>query len=170
MYACASYFNGDMEKAEEHNLIALSISPKFQWGIHERSVILLDSKKFEEAEKLLLQGIKDDPDNPVTVMSLGVTYWKWGRKEESYKLLSDLLHRSHSEYIKADIIARFYSAMGEHDKAIEWVREMKERKEMAFMAMHRHPWFKDIYELEECKALYKEAGLYETLFQYRINK
>ena len=47
---------------------------------------------------------------------------------------------------------------------------MKERKEMAVMAMHRHPWFKDIYELEECMALYKEAGLYETLFQYRINK
>ena len=170
MYACASYFNGDMENAEKHNLIALSLSPKFQWAIHERSVILLDSNKFEEAEKLLLQGIKDDPDNPVTVMSLGVTYWKWGRKEEAYKLLSDLLHRSHSEYIKADIIARFYSAMGEHDKAIEWVREMKERKEMAFMLMHRHPWFKDLYELEECKALYKEAGLYETLFQYRINK
>jgi TolB-like protein/Tfp pilus assembly protein PilF len=170
VYAVAEYFNKNMEQAEKHNLIALSLSPTFQWAIHERSVILLDSNNFEEAEKLLLQGIKDDPDNPVTVMSLGVTYWNWGRKEEAYKLLSDLLHRSHSEFIKADIIARFYSAMGEHDKAIEWVRKMKERKEQAFIHMHRHPWFKDLYKLEECKALYKEPGLYETLFQYRINK
>ena len=169
-YSIASYFLGDMETAEKHNLIALSLRPSFQWAIHERSVILLDSNKFEEAEKLLLQGIKDDPDNPVTVMSLGVTYWKWGKKEKAYELLSDLLHRSHHEYIKADIIARFYSAMGEHDKAIEWVGKMKERKEMAFMVMHRHPWFNEVYELEECKALYKEAGLYETLFQYRIPK
>ena len=107
MYSIASYFNGDFETAEKHNLIALSLSPSFQWAIHERSVILLDSNKFEEAEKLLLQGIKDDPGNPVTIMSLGVAYWKWGKKEEAYKLLSDLLHRSHYEYIKADIIARF---------------------------------------------------------------
>ena len=170
MYGVASYFNGDMEIAEKHNLIALALSPTFQWAIHERSVILLDSKKFDEAEKLLLQGIKEDPDNPVTVMSLGVTYWKWGKKEKAYELLSDLLHRSHLEYIKADIIARFYSAMGEHDKAIEWVRLMMERKEQAFIGMHRHPWFSEVYELEECQALYKEAGLFEKLFQYRINK
>ena len=170
VYAVAEYFNGNMDNAEKHNLIALSLSPTFQWAIHERSVILLDSKKFEEAEKLLLQGIKDDPDNPVTVMSLGVTYWKWGKKEEAYELLSDLLHRSHYEFIKADIIARFYSAMGKYDKAIEWVGKMKERKEKSFMLMHRQPWIEETYEYEECKALYKEAGLYEALFQYRINK
>ena len=170
VYAVAEYFNGKMDKAEKHNLIALSLSPTFQWAIHERSVILLDSNKFQEAEKLLLQGIKDDPDNPVTVMSLGVTYWKWGKKEKAYKLLSDLLHRSHYEFIKADIIARFYSAMEEHDKAIEWVGKMKERNEKAFMVMHQHPWLNEVYELKECKALYKEAGLYETLFQYRIPK
>ena len=170
VYSIASYFNGDFETAEKHNLIALSLSPSFQWAIHERSVILLDSNKFEEAEKLLLQGIKDDPGNPVTIMSLGVAYWKWGKKEEAYKLLSDLLHRSHYEYIKADIIARFYSAIDQHDKAVEWVGQMKERKEKAFMAMHRHPWLSEIYGLEECQALYKEAGLYEEMFQYRINK
>ena len=36
--------------------------------------------------------------------------------------------------------------------------------------MHRQPWIEETYEYEECKALYKEAGLYEALFQYRINK
>ncbi|MBC8243306.1 MAG: TIR domain-containing protein [Verrucomicrobia bacterium] len=170
LYFKASYDQGDMTNAEKHNLVALSLKPTFQWAIHERSVILLDSNKYEEAEKLLLRGIEDDPDNPVTVMSLGVVYYKWGKKEKAYERLSDLLHRSHYEYIKADIIARFYSAIGKHDKAIDWIGKMKERKEMAFMAMHRHPWFSEVYELEECKALYKEAGLYETLFQYRIPK
>ena len=103
-------------------------------------------------------------------MSLRVTYWKWGKKEKAYELLSDLLHRSHLEYIKADIIARFYSAMGEHYKAIEWVRLMMERKEQAFISMHRHPWFSEFYKLEERQALYKEAGLFDKLFQYCINK
>jgi TolB-like protein/tetratricopeptide (TPR) repeat protein len=170
MYSNGLYFEGDKENAEKHNLIALSLSPSFQWAIHERSVILLDSNKFKEAEQLLLQGIKDDPDNPVTVMSLGVVYWRMGKKEKAYELLSDLLHRSHYEYIKADIIARFYAVMRKHDKALLWVAKMKELKEMAFMVMHQHPWFNEVYGLEECQALYKEAGLFEVLFQYRIKK
>ncbi|MBT3709126.1 MAG: TIR domain-containing protein [Gammaproteobacteria bacterium] len=170
MYSNGLYFEGDKENAEKHNLIALSLSPGFQWAIHERSVILLDSNKFKEAEQLLLQGIKDDPDNPVTVMSLGVVYWRMGKKEKAYELLSDLLHRSHHEYIKADIIARFYAVMRKNDKALLWVSKMKELKEMAFMVMHQHPWFNEVYGLEECQALYKEAGLFEVLFQYRIKK
>ena len=88
-------------------MIALSLSPGFQWAIHERSVILLDSNKFKEAEQLLLKGIKDDPGNPVTVMSLGVVYWRMGKKDKAYEILSALLHRSHHEYINAEIIARF---------------------------------------------------------------
>ena len=65
-----------------------------------------------------------------------------GKKEKAYELLSDLLHRSHYEYIKADIIARFYAVMRKHDKALLWVAKMKELKEMAFMGMHQHPWFR----------------------------
>ena len=170
MYSNGLYIEGDKENAEKHNLIALSLSPGFQWAIHERSVILLDSNKFKEAEQLLLKGIKDDPGNPVTVMSLGVVYWRMGKKDKAYELLSDLLHRSHHEYIKADIIARFYAVMKKHDKALLWISKMKELKEMAFMVMHQHPWFNEVYELKECQTLYKKAELFEVMFQYRIKK
>ncbi|MED6314742.1 MAG: hypothetical protein VX704_06870, partial [Verrucomicrobiota bacterium] len=66
--------------------------------------------------------------------------------------------------------ARFYAVLGEHDKTLLWIAKMKERKEMAFMVMHQHPWLDEVYDLEACQVLYKEAGLFETLFQYRINK
>mgnify|MGYP003322548982 FL=1 len=125
---------------------------------------------YKRQEQLLLKGIKDDPGNPVTVMSLGVVYWRMGKKDKAYELLSDLLHRSHHEYIKADIIARFYAVMKKHDKALLWISKMKELKEMAFMVMHQHPWFNEVYELKECQTLYKKAELFEVMFQYRIKK
>jgi tetratricopeptide (TPR) repeat protein len=159
-----------MNNAEKHDLIGLSLSSSFQWALHQRSVILLDSKKFNEAEELLIQGIKDDPGNPVSVMSLGVVYWKWGKKEQALSLLSALLHRSHYEYIKAGIFVRFYASMGQNDKAIQWAKKMKDRKELGFMVMHQHPWLKEIYNLEEFEKLYKEAGLFEELFQHRNEK
>jgi TolB-like protein/Tfp pilus assembly protein PilF len=170
IYSNSLYLDGDMNNAEKHNLIALSLSSSFQWALHQRSVILLDSKKFNEAEELLIQGIKDDPGNPVSVMSLGVVYWKWGKKEQALSLLSDLLHRSHYEYIKAGIFVRFYASMGQNDKAIQWAKKMKDRKELGFMVMHQHPWLKEIYNLEEFEKLYKEAGLFEELFQHRNEK
>ena len=48
--------------------------------------------------------------------------------------------------------------------------KMKELKEMAFMVMHQHPWFNEVYELKECQTLYKKAELFEVMFQYRIKK
>ena len=126
-----NYYLGNLELADKHSKIALSLSPSFQWALHLRSIILMDSGKFKEAESMLIQGIKDDPNNPVSIMSLGVVYWKWNKKRESEALLLDLLHRSHFEYIKGDIISRFYAAIGDKDKAIQWIKKSNELSKSA---------------------------------------
>ena len=114
---------------------------------------------------MLNRGIKDDPDNPVSIMSLGVVYWKQGKEKESLRLLAELLHRSQFEYIKSDIFSRFYVATGDYDKAIEWVLRSKKLNEPGFMGIHAHPWFKDIIKMKEYKQIYIDAGLYEELLE-----
>jgi len=169
-YAWANYCLENLELADKHSKIALSLSPSFQWALHLRSIILTDTGNFQEAESMLIQGIKDDPNNPVSIMSLGVVYWKWNRKQEAQTLLLDLLHRSHFEYIKGDIISRFYAAIGDKDKAIQWTKVMDERREMSFMILHHHPWMKDLHNSDSYNNIFREAGLFEELFQYRIDK
>ena len=115
----------------------------------------MDSGKFKEAESMLIQGIKDDPNNPVSIMSLGVVYWKWNKKRESEALLLDLLHRSHFEYIKGDIISRFYAAIGDKDKAIQGIRKSDELREMSFMVLHHHTWIKDLHNSDDFNKIYR---------------
>ena len=165
LLAFAHLLSGNDEGAEQANLKALSISPTFQWGLHFRSMILTDSKKFDEAEEILKRGIKDDPNNPVSIMSLGVVYWKQGKERESMKLLADLLHRSQFEYIKPDIYARFYAAIGETNKALQWINRARESNEPSFMIMHTHPWFSEIVKLDEYKKIYIDEGLYDEILK-----
>ena len=167
-FANANYVLGNMHLAEKHNNIALSLSPSFQWALHLRSIILTDQHKFKAAEDLLIQGIKDDPDNPVSLMSLGVVYWKWGRKEQAQNQLLKLLHRSHFEYIKGDIISRFYAAIGDNEKTIQWIKEMNNRKEMSFLILHNHPWLKSFQKSEDFIKIYKNAGIFEELFNSKF--
>ncbi|MBC8244726.1 MAG: tetratricopeptide repeat protein [Verrucomicrobia bacterium] len=155
---------GNKKAAELANLKALSYSPTFQWGLHFRSMILSDMKKYDEAVVLLGRGIKDDPNNPVSIMSLGVVYWKQGKEKESIKLLAELLHRSQFEYIKSDIISRFYVSIGEVDKAIQWVDRAKRLKEHGFLSVHSHPWYNEMIELDEYKQLFRDAGLYDEIY------
>ena len=165
LLAFAYSLKGEDELAEKANAKALSLSPTFQWGMHFRSMILTKSKKYDEAVEMLNRGIKDDPDNPVSTMSLGVVYWKQGKEKESLRLLAELLHRSQFEYIKSDIFSRFYVATGDYDKAIEWVLRSKKLNEPGFMGIHAHPWFKDIIKMKEYKQIYIDAGLYEEALE-----
>ena len=165
LLAFAYSLKGEDKSAEQANAKALSLSPTFQWGMHFRSMILTQAKKYDEAVDMLNRGIKDDPDNPVSIMSLGVVYWKQGKEKESLRLLAELLHRSQFEYIKSDIFSRFYVAAGDYDKAIEWVLRSKELNEPGFMGIHAHPWFKDIIKMKEYKQIYIDAGLYEELLE-----
>jgi len=90
---------------------------------------------------------------------------KQGNEKESIKHLAELLHRSQFEYIKPDIYARFYAAIGDNDKALQWVIRAKELNEPSFLAMHAHPWFKDIMRQEKYKQIYIDAGLYDEILK-----
>ena len=170
LLANAYLHKGNKEAAEKANAKALSLSPTFQWGMHFRSMILTDLKKYAEAVELLKRGIKDDPNNPVSIMSLGVVHWKQGNKKESIKLLAELLHRSQFEYIKSDIFTRFYVAIGDHDKAIQWTVRSEELNEPNFMGIFTHPWFKEIIKLDKYKQIYVDAGLYDEILKPSLNE
>ena len=98
-------------------------------------------------------------------MSLGVVYWKQGKEKESMKLLADLLHRSQFEYVKPDIYSRFYAAIGDHEKAIQWIIRAKDTNEPSFMIMHTHPWFEELIKQDRYKQIYIDAGLYDEILK-----
>jgi len=155
--------NGNIPLAEKHNSEAIKLSPNFQMVLHIRSLILLKQNRNREIEELLKKAIQNDDKNPVIMMSLGIVYWESDKKQEAYKLLSELLHRRNFEYIKGGILARFFLALGDKDKAFRWLRVSREEKDTDFFHMYHWPIFDEVRSDADFIQIYKDAGLFEFL-------
>jgi len=166
--AFAYLISGDEKLAEYHNLEALNVRPNFQFALHIRSLILSRQKRFNEIEKELLRAIKEDAQNPVTMMSLGIVYWRSGEKEKAYQLLAELLDRRNFEYIKGGILTRFYIAIGEKEKAFKWLKKSRDEKDADFINLFYWPLYDNVREDPEFIQIYKDAGLYEYLTKKEI--
>ena len=149
--------------AEKHNSEAIKLSPNYQMVLHIRSLILLKQNRYSEIEDLLKKSIKNDDKNPVIIMSLGIVLWKSNKKQEAYKLLADLLHRRNFEYIKGGILARFFIALGDKNKAFEWLNVSQKEKDTDFFHMYHWPIFDEVRSDPEFIKIYKDSGLFNFL-------
>ena len=154
---------GNINLAEKHNSEAVKLSPNYQMVLHIRSLILMKQNRYTEIENLLKEAIQNDDKNPVTMMSLGIVYWRSGKKEEAYKLLIELLDRRNSEYIKGGILARFFTVIDDKEKAFKWLKISREEKDTDFFHMYHWPIFDGIRNNSEFIKIYKDAGLFEYL-------
>ena len=164
MYLTGSYeARGMTDKADEYAIKALEISPHAQYPIHLRSIALSNRKQFAEAETMLKEAIAADDNNPVSVMSLGVVYWKQGKKEEALELLVELLNEAHFSYIKSDVLIRFYAAMGDEENALKWVKRAIGLKEPGVFYMSWGSLTDDFISSNRFRKLYKDAGIADLL-------
>jgi TolB-like protein/Flp pilus assembly protein TadD len=163
--AFVNLLDGNIPLAEKHNTEAVKLNPYYQFALHIRSLILTKQNRHAEIEEQLKKAIQNDDKNPVTMMSLGIVYWRSGKKEEAYKLLTELLDRRNFEYIKGGILARFFIVIGEKEKAFKWLKISREEKDTDFFHMYHWPLFDEVRSDSEFIQIYKDAGLYNYLTQ-----
>ena len=161
--------NGNINIAEKHNLEAIKLSPNYQMVLHIRSLILMKLNRHSEIEELLQNAIHNDDRNPVTIMSLGIVFWKKNKKEEAYKLLNELLHRRNFEYIKGGILARFFLAIGDKEKSFKWLKVSRDEKDTDFFHMYHWPIFDEVRNNSEFIQIYRDSGLLEFLTNQKNN-
>ena len=157
--------SGEEELAETHNQKALELNPNYQFALHIRALILSEQQRYDLIEEQLLKAIEADDQNPVTIMSLGIVYWRAGKTEESYKLLAELLDRRNFEYIKGGILTRFYMAIGEKEKAFKWLKKSRDEKDFDFINIFYWPLYNSARDDPEFIKIYKDAGVYEYLLK-----
>ena len=157
--------SGEEELAETHNQKALELNPNYQFALHIRALILSEQQRYDVIEEQLLKAIEADDQNPVTIMSLGIVYWRAGKTEESYKLLAELLDRRNFEYIKGGILTRFYMAIGEKEKAFKWLKKSRDEKDFDFINIFYWPLYNSARDDPEFIKIYKNAGVYEYLLK-----
>ncbi len=89
-------------------------------------------REFECAQRLSASA-------PAPSASLACTYAISGRRVDAERTLKSLLARSLTEYVAAPCIAELYIALGEHDRAFEWLEKaVEERSSMLVTIQTSH--------------------------------
>lgn len=84
--------------------------------------------RYEEAIAENQKAREIDPNHPVTIARLGYTHALWGKRGEAMKALERLNELSKVRYVSAARRAEIYAALGEKERAFEWLEKAYEER------------------------------------------
>ena len=118
---------GDKEKTVWAYQIAGKISPKNFPSFYNQGVVLIDLKRYNEAEEVLLQAKENAPKEVIVYLRIGELYRKYLKKskeeiEEIY--LEGIKNTHHPTLIKE--LASFYQEIGEENLARQYYFQAQE--------------------------------------------
>jgi tetratricopeptide (TPR) repeat protein len=96
---------------------------------------------------------------PSVMASLAYAHAAIGRREETQKLLNQLLNRRAEEYVAASDIAALFGVIGEFDEAFRWLDEAQKERAIFLTWLRAWPLFKSLRADPRYVAVLKSIGL-----------
>jgi adenylate cyclase len=90
---------------------------------------------------------------------LGITYAKMGRREDSRRVVDQLIEKSRQQYVAADSIAAVYVALGEQDEALRWLERAFEEHSGSFYSYLFRPEFRALRSDPRFADLLRRTGI-----------
>jgi TolB-like protein/Tfp pilus assembly protein PilF len=109
----------------------LEMDPNYGLAHRFLGMAYLLKAKYEEAMAEFQMGMEGSIGlEPATQTWVGVVCARTGRRDESLKILEDLLERSKKEYVPAFHLASLSFALGETDRGFEWLDKAYEEHDL----------------------------------------
>jgi len=130
------YYAGMYDEAIESYLFALEFEPddiNYKWWL---------AKAYTQNgmyNKAIAEFLSRKVKRPETNWALAYTYAIAGEKDKTIEILNFLLEKSKSTYVPPSYIAQVYTALGNKDKAFEWMD-----KSEFILTIKVDPWFDPI--------------------------
>lgn len=122
-------FNGQYEKSIEQYLKVLELDPKFYPAYEYLSWSYVPLKRFEEAFEVLATARELSNNEPGTLSASAIAYAFADSIHKAMEFANMLLERSRQEEIPPYLLSSIYAAMGDKDKAFEWLDIAYKEKE-----------------------------------------
>jgi serine/threonine protein kinase/tetratricopeptide (TPR) repeat protein len=152
------YYSGDYDKGLEQEKATISLDPSF-FLAHLGAGQNYEMKgMYPEAlaEYKRLQELNDDPN--YYLMALGHLYAVSGKRDGAVKVLGQMNEMSASRHIAGYNFALIYTALGDKDKAIEYLEKDFEAREAIFKYVAIDPMFKSLRSDPRFVDLLRRAG------------
>jgi tetratricopeptide (TPR) repeat protein len=97
--------------------------------------------------------------NPWTLADLGHAYAVSGKRAETEKVLAELMKQAQERYVSKYFIARIYAALGEKDKAFEWMERAYSDRDESETWLKVDPMMDDLHSDPRYASLLARLGL-----------
>ena len=97
--------------------------------------------------------------DPRVLMLCSVTYSRMGRRDEAAKKIKELEKIAREKYVSPYYFALAFTALGEKDKAFEWLEKAFAAREGRMTMIKADPLLKDLNSDSHFKELLKRVGL-----------
>jgi eukaryotic-like serine/threonine-protein kinase len=115
---------GRNEEAIQSLHEALDLDPNESNALWHLGKVYINTHHYDQAVAALTRAHALDA-NPEFLGSLGYAYARWGKIPEARRVLGQLDDESHQRYISPSLAALIYAALGNQDRALEWLAKAK---------------------------------------------
>src|SRR6185295_5459482 len=100
-------------------------------------------------------------DSPLIRGVLACSLARAGRRTDAQHIIDELMLASKNKFVSQSSIAMGYGALGEKDKAFEWLEKSLESHDEAILWIYKHPMFSSLRDDPRYKELLKKLNLAE---------
>lgn len=119
---------------------ALDLNPDFPLTHCTLGMALVQKKAYEDGLGEFNKA-KALPGSPTFAMAnIAGTYALSGRAAEARRLLAELQQSASQQYVPAIYVAAIYTALGEHDKALDWLQRGYDERSDYMIYLRTEPW------------------------------
>jgi len=97
--------------------------------------------------------------NPWVLGMFGYACAQAGRRDEALKLLAELEEKAAHQYVRGTSFALLHHALGEQERALEWLEKAYEERDVWFVFLPVDPAFAPLLAHPRAAALWRRAGL-----------
>ena len=90
---------------------------------------------------------------------LAVTYAKMGRTDDARKILNELIDKSRRQYVSGETIALIYSALGDREKALGWLKVACDEHSAPFYTFACSPDYRPLHSDPRFAELVRRIGV-----------
>lgn len=137
----------------------LETDPNFVPAHNYLGVVYACKSMFEEAIAEIQKAKTLSPAALTFNDALAYAYAMSGRREEVMNLLDELLERSRNEYVSPVSIGRIYAALGDKNRAFEWIEKAYEERASELVYLKVFPLFEALRSDPRYATLLKKIGL-----------
>jgi TolB-like protein len=135
----------------------LELDPNFWWAHQWLGETYARNGQFPEAIAELQKARQSDP-NPQILGKLGLTYARSGNKAEAQKLIDELNSLSEQRYVSSIFVAEIFAALGERDKAFEWLEKGFEERSIGILFLKNDPLWDNLRSDSRFQNLVRRIG------------